>query len=126
MTAALPPVVSLWLERISNRDAIGAGECFTEDAVYHYAVPLAPVHGREAIRGMFSGHAAAYARISWEVSTAAVDGDRVWMERLDRFFTTDGREIAIECAAVADLREGLIAEVREYVDVQTWEQRSRL
>ena len=51
--------------------------------------------------------------------------DRVWMERLDRFSTHDGREIAIECAGVAEITDGLITEVRADVDRRTWEERNR-
>jgi limonene-1,2-epoxide hydrolase len=125
MNPALPPVVSLWLERISNRDAVGAAACFTQDAVYYYAMPHPPVRGRDGIRGMFAGQASTYARISWELSASAVSGNRVWMERLDRFFTLEGQEISIECAGVAELDGDLIAEVRDYVDLSTWEQRSK-
>lgn len=126
MNPALPPVVTLWLERISNRDAVGAAECFAEDAVYHYAVPHPPVTGREAIRQMFAGQAATYARISWEITTSAVSGDRVWMERADRFFTPapENREIMIECAGVVEVADGLITEVRDYVDLNTWNERT--
>ncbi len=125
MNPALPSVIIQWLERISNRDAIGAAECFSEDAAYYYAMPHPPMQGRDRIREMFSGQATAYARISWEVTTAAVQADRVWMERVDRFITPDGREIAIECAGVAEISDGLITEVRDYVDLQTWEERNR-
>lgn len=57
--------------------------------------------------------------------TLEPDMDRVWMERLDRFSTHDGREIAIECAGVAEITDGLITEVRADVDRRTWEERNR-
>ncbi|GAA3640951.1 limonene-1,2-epoxide hydrolase family protein [Kineosporia mesophila] len=125
MSQVLPPIVTQWLERISNRDAIGAADCFTHDAVYYFAMPHPPVQGRDHIRGMFSGQATMYKRISWEVTESAVDGDRVWMERLDRFFTHDDREIFIECVGVVELEDGLISEVRDYVDLHTWEERNK-
>ncbi|GAB3282322.1 nuclear transport factor 2 family protein [Kineosporia babensis] len=125
MSTALPTVIVQWLDRINHRDAQGAGECFAEDAVFHYAMPHPPVRGRDGIRGMFAGQAATYVKISWEVTAFAVDGPRVWMERVDRFFTAQGREIAIECAGVAEVHDGLITEVRDYVDLSTWEQRSK-
>ncbi len=125
MNADLPPVVATWLERIGARDADGASACFAEDAVFYYAMPHPPVRGRDGIRGMFAGQAATYDRISWEITSAAVESNRVWMERVDRFFTADGREIAIECAGVAEITDGLITEVRDYVDLSTWEQRNK-
>jgi limonene-1,2-epoxide hydrolase len=58
------------------------------------------------------------------VVSSAYDGDRAWLERVDRFWI-DGREYAIECNGVyaVDPASGLLDEVRDYVDLATWRQR---
>ena len=60
----------------------------------------------------------------WDVVTSAYDGDRAWLERVDRFWI-DGQEYAIECNGVytVDPASGLLDEVRDYVDLATWRQR---
>jgi limonene-1,2-epoxide hydrolase len=104
-----------------NVDAVAG--CFTDRARYAN-VPHPPAVGRDAIRAMFAPILGRAERVRWDVVTSAYDGDRAWLERVDRFWI-DGREYAIECNGVytVDPARGLLDEVRDYVDLATWRQR---
>lgn len=122
MTAPLPAPVQSFLHAVNERRVDRVAECFTEDATYAYAVPLPALEGRSAIAGMFEGLLLEAERVQWDVLAAAVDGHRIWLERLDRFWFA-GREVAIECAGVVELEGERISAVRDYVDLQTWRAR---
>jgi limonene-1,2-epoxide hydrolase len=119
---ALPPAVGRFLQAIADRDIDAVADCFTVDAVYAFAVPRPPVRGRDAIRNLLAQLLESCERVEWEVLAAAVDGERVWLERIDRFWFS-GREAAIECAGIFELEGEQIRELRDYVDVQTWRSR---
>lgn len=71
---------------------------------------------------MFDGLFQKAEKVRWDVVSATAADDRVWLERVDRFWF-DGREVTIECAGVFELADGRIREVRDYVDMQTWRDR---
>ena len=118
----LPAIVASFLPAVGRRDPEAVGACFTDYATYTYAVPLPALEGRTAITGMFRTLLTEAERACWDVVTSCVDGDRVWIERVDRFWF-DGREVTIECTGVVELAGDRITAVRDYVDLQTWQQR---
>jgi limonene-1,2-epoxide hydrolase len=115
--------VDRFLAAVESCDADAVAECFTERASYAN-VPHPPAVGRTAIRAMFAPILGRSERVRWDVVSSAYDGDRAWLERVDRFWI-DGREYAIECNGVyaVDPASGLLEEVRDYVDLATWRQR---
>ncbi len=119
---SLPPVLVGFLAALERRDLDGVLDCFTADATYAYAVPHAPLNGRDAIGAMFGPLLQDTDAVRWDVVGFSVDGDRVWTERIDRF-TFAGREVAIECMGVFELADGKIRSVRDYVDMATWRER---
>ena len=88
---------------------------FTDDGVYHN-IPLDPVTGREAIRATITGFTAGVDRVEFEVRHAAVDGDVVLNERVDRFFTPD-RTIELPVMGTFEVRDGVITAWRDYFDM---------
>lgn len=86
-----------------------------DDAVYHN-IPLDPVIGREAIRATITGFTAGVDRVEFEVRHAAVDGDVVLNERVDRFFTPD-RTIELPVMGTFEVRDGVITAWRDYFDM---------
>lgn len=86
-----------------------------DDAVYHN-IPLDPVTGREAIRATITGFTAGVDRVEFEVRHAAVDGDVVLNERVDRFFTPD-RTIELPVMGTFEVRDGVITAWRDYFDM---------
>jgi limonene-1,2-epoxide hydrolase len=122
MSGPLPPVVSAFLAAVEDRDAAAVGRCLTEAAVYHFLMPHPPVIGRTAVQDTFARVLGEATRVRWDIVTSAVAGDRVFLERVDRFWFGD-REAAIECTGVMELHGGRIAVVRDYADLSTWQAR---
>jgi limonene-1,2-epoxide hydrolase len=120
--AGLPPVIDEFLDAVEKRDPVAVAQCFTEDGAYWFAVPQPPVVGRETIQSVFARVLGEVDRVVWDVVTSAVDGDRVWLERLDRF-SFRGREAAIECIGLFELDGDRIRVVRDYCDMSTWQTR---
>lgn len=119
MSDTLPACVLAFLDAINARDVDRAGECFAPDASYHLLMPHPPVEGRRAIVEALRPSVAGADRVQWDVVTWGVNGEVVFVERIDRFFYTDN-EAAIECLGVFTLRNGLIQSIRDYADLATW------
>ena len=119
--AELPAIVSELLAAVAARDAAQAAQCFTEDGIYWSCVPRPPYRGRQAVEQMFARLNCLASRIRWEVSAYVLDGGRVWLEHVDRFWI-DGRECVMECAGVLSIDDssGLISQIRDYCDMEAW------
>ena len=87
----------------------------SEDAVYHN-IPLDPVTGRDAIKATIAGFTAGVDRIEFEIRNAAVDGNVVLNERVDRFFAPD-RTIELPVMGTFEVADGLITAWRDYFDL---------
>ncbi len=96
-------------------DAAKLGSYFTEDALYHN-IPMAPVNGRAAIEAVLGGMGATMLSAGWEVKNQTATGNVVMNERIDRF-KVGAKVIAIPVMGVFVLRDGKIAEWRDYFDL---------
>ncbi|MBA4857490.1 nuclear transport factor 2 family protein [Nocardia farcinica] len=121
-SSELPAAISDFLAAVDARDAAAAGRTFTEDISYQLLVPYPPVVGRAAVVAALDKSLTEADRVRWEVVSFAVNADLALVERVDRFWFGD-REAAIECTGVFQLRDGLIAAVRDYADLGTWRER---
>ncbi|MGQ4599655.1 limonene-1,2-epoxide hydrolase family protein [Nocardia sp. R6R-6] len=122
VSTELPTPIAAFLEAINAGDATAAGRTFTEDVSYQLLVPYPAVVGRAAAVTALRDALGEADRVRWDVVSFAV-GDRVaHVERIDRFWFGE-REAAIECTGVFELRDGLIAAVRDYADLGTWRER---
>jgi limonene-1,2-epoxide hydrolase len=112
--------VHAFIGAVQSRDLDAVELCFTEDASYANVGEPAAV-GRSAIRAMLAPILTRSSRVVWEVHAEAYSGDLVFAERTDRFWI-DEREYAVQCNGVyrIDSATGLIAEVRDYVDLGRW------
>jgi limonene-1,2-epoxide hydrolase len=122
MSGGLPHVILKFLRALEARDADAVGACFAENASYHLLVPKPPVTGKAAILGVFETLLSETTAVRWDLVSHAVAGDRVFLERVDRFWY-DGKEASIECLGVFELSGGLIETVRDYADHSTWRER---
>ncbi len=95
---------------------------FAADAVYHN-MPTQPAVGLEAIRQTLSGFVTRMESGGWEVLNQLSAGDLVMNERVDRF-RLPGKEIALPVAGVFRVRDGKIAEWRDYFDMATWQKQA--
>lgn len=115
--------VTTFLAAVESRDADAAAACFAEGALYAN-VPHAPVVGPDGVRGLLTPILARSSEVRWDIVSAAFDGHRAFLERVDRF-RIDGREYAVECNGVleVDPGTGLITAFRDYVDLGVWRAR---
>lgn len=94
-------------------------EFFAEDAVYHN-MPIQPVQGKDAIRGVFEMFIAPFLEgAEWEIVNIAGAGDVVLTERIDRFRGA-GKSAELKVMGAFEVRDGKIAAWRDYFDMAEW------
>lgn len=120
--AGLPPAVARFFAAINDPDLDSLDEVFTDDISYQFAVPYPPTQGRARVINVLRDALTEADSARWDVLRWSVSADVVFVERVDRFWF-GAREAAIECTGVFELRNGRIAAVRDYADLQTWRAR---
>jgi limonene-1,2-epoxide hydrolase len=88
---------------------------FTDDAVYHN-IPVDPVVGPEAIRGVLESFTTGVESIEFRVGAIAADGETVLTERVD-VFRFPGKEISLPVMGTFEVAGGKIAAWRDYFDM---------
>ncbi|MBS0363638.1 MAG: nuclear transport factor 2 family protein [Proteobacteria bacterium] len=91
---------------------------FTEDGVYHN-MPLAPVAGRQNLKGFIAGFLRGWTATDWEVLNLIGRGDVVIAERVDRTKVGD-KAVDLPCCGVFEMQGGKIKAWRDYFDLATW------
>jgi limonene-1,2-epoxide hydrolase len=98
----------------ADLDAIMA--FLTEDCVYHN-MPLDPVRGTAAIRGVLQGFAGMASEIDWVLlALAETETGVVLTERTDRFLIA-GSWVELPVMGAFEIRDGRIAAWRDYFDL---------
>ncbi len=93
---------------------------FTDDCVYHN-VPIDPVTGPDAIRGVLAGFMGMASEIDWVVhNIAESSGGTVLTERTDRFLIGE-KWLELPVMGTFDLRDGKICGWRDYFDMQQFQ-----
>lgn len=112
--AILQQVIHAWQAKDIDR-VLGF---MADDIVWHYAVAvMPPVRGKAAARKLLERFQADMHRIEWRIFAHAEAGDRLFVEGVDDYRTTEGRRVATPYAGVLDFRGDLIAGWRDYVDL---------
>jgi limonene-1,2-epoxide hydrolase len=113
------------LDAVGHRDLEAVLAHFRGDATWQN-VPHPPARGHAEIGAMLGRILRRSDRVRWDVVSEAYDDRRAWVERVDRFWI-DGTEYAVRCNGVLefDRDSGLITEVRDYVDLGEWRERTR-
>jgi limonene-1,2-epoxide hydrolase len=91
---------------------------FTDDALYHN-MPIQPIRGKDAIKGVIEQFTAPFERCPWEIVSIAAAGDTVLTERIDRFVGTD-KKVELPVMGAFEIRDGKIAAWRDYFDLGAW------
>lgn len=91
---------------------------FAPDGVYHN-MPMAPVAGRERLRGFIAAFLKDWSATDWEILTLVGRGDWVVAERVDRTQVGD-KAIELPCCGVFQLDGGKIKLWRDYFDLGTY------
>ncbi len=89
-----------------------------EDIVWHFAVAAEPpLRGKAQARKFLTRFGGTMTNIRWRIFDYAESGDRLFVEGVDEFDTTDGLVVAAPYAGVLDFKDGLVIGWRDYVDV---------
>lgn len=91
---------------------------FAEDATYHN-IPIDPLVGHEAIRGLIESFTAGMDRIVFEIRHAVADGNVVLTERVDRFYAPNV-ELALPVMGTFEIKGDKIAAWRDYFDLNQY------
>lgn len=112
--AILQQVIDAWQAKDIDR-VLGF---MADDIVWHYAVAvMPPVRGKAAARKLLERFQADMHRIEWRIFAHAEAGDRLFVEGVDDYRTTEGHRVATPYAGVLDFRGDLIVGWRDYVDL---------
>ena len=109
--------VNAFMTAAAKRDYDTALGLLTEDIEYQN-MPIAPVKGREAVKEQLEALLAMGSDSEWKVLNEVASGNVVMNERVDRFQLA-GKWAELPVMGVFVLREGQIAEWRDYFDLQT-------
>jgi limonene-1,2-epoxide hydrolase len=109
--------VNKFLGAAAKRDYDTALPLLTEDVVYQN-MPIAAVKGRDEVKGQLEALLAMGGDSEWKVLHEVADGNVVMNERIDRFMI-GGKWAELPVMGVFVFRDGLIAEWRDYFDLQT-------
>ena len=89
-----------------------------DDIVWHFAAAAEPpVVGKAGARKFLQRFRASMGEVRWRVFDYAESGERLFVEGVDEYVTTDGRVVAAPYAGVLEFRDGLVIGWRDYVDV---------
>ena len=111
-------IVNRFIAAVERKDLDAALALVTDDVEYDN-VPMAKVHGPDAVRATLEPFLAGAAEVEWVVHREAATGDVVMNERTDRF-RMGGRWIEIPVVGVWELRGGKIALWRDYFDLASF------
>lgn len=112
--ALLREVIKAW----QAKDVDGVLARLHDDIVWHYAAPgLPPVRGKAAARKLLDRFQADMHGIKWRIFAYAELGDRLFLEGVDDYTTSDGKRVATPYAGVLDFQDDLIIGWRDYVDL---------
>ena len=109
--------VNAFLLAAAKRDYDTALPLLTDDVEYQN-MPIAPVKGRDGVKEQLEALLAMGGDSEWKVLHEVADGNVVMNERVDRFMIS-GKWAELPVMGIFVLRDGLIAEWRDYFDLQT-------
>jgi limonene-1,2-epoxide hydrolase len=90
---------------------------YVDDEIsWHSHVGSPPLQGKVAMREFATRMTTQMKEIHWRLFEVARDGDRLHVEGVDDFVTTEGRRVVIPYAGVLAFRDGRIVEWRDYFD----------
>jgi limonene-1,2-epoxide hydrolase len=89
-----------------------------DDIVWHYAAAaMPPVRGKITAGKLLKRFHGDMHGIQWRIFAYAEAGDRLFVEGVDDYTSTEGHRVATPYAGVLDFRDGLIVGWRDYVDL---------
>ena len=105
-----------------NRDQLDEARNLLAEDVFYHNIPMEPIIGRNAWRASSREFGmGTRLRTNWKTVAIAASGDTVLTERVDEFSTADGGRMSIPLMGSFRVRNGLIAEWRDYFDMKDFE-----
>ena len=89
---------------------------FADDGVYHN-IPVDPLTGHEAIRGMIEMFTTGLTVVEFKVLNMLSDGPQVMTERVDIFRKDDGGTVELPVMGILEFEGDKIKSWREYFDL---------
>ena len=111
-------IIRAFIAAWSNLDADELVEYFTTDGVYHN-MPTQPISGHENLKPFIAAFLSGWDETDWEIVNLLADGDIVMVERMDRT-VAGGKPVNLPCFGIFHMRDGKIAEWRDYFDMATY------
>ena len=109
-----------FIEAWNQMDIDGVMSFFTPNCVYHN-IPMPPVEGSEAIRGVIDGFSGMASQIEWELAAIAETADgRVLTERVDKFLIGE-KWVALPVMGSFDFEGDKISAWRDYFDMKQFQ-----
>jgi limonene-1,2-epoxide hydrolase len=113
-------IVDDFVSAFNANDLDGIMSFFAEAAVYHN-IPMDPVTGVEAIRGVIAGFQGMATEIDWIVHHSAATADGLVLnERTDRFLV-NGKWVELPVMGTFEIQEGKITKWRDYFDMNQFQ-----
>jgi limonene-1,2-epoxide hydrolase len=113
-------LVRAFVDAFNANDLRRIMEFFDADAVYHN-IPLDPVQGTEAIEGVIRGFLGLATEVDWVVhNIAQSESGAVLTERTDRFLI-QGKWVELPVMGAFVVRDGKLAEWRDYFDMNQFQ-----
>jgi hypothetical protein len=116
-------VLERYVAALQAEDPRGVQECFAADAVWTLQAGQLPMSGTwegrdRIIDGFFATAMSHYqpGSVQLEVTAMIAEHDQVVLQWTSRARSRDGRPYENGCIGVFTVRDGLIADVREYMD----------
>jgi limonene-1,2-epoxide hydrolase len=89
-----------------------------DDIVWHYAAAaMPPVRGKAAARKLLERFHGDMHGVEWRIFAYSESDDRLFIEGVDDYRTSDGARVAAPYAGVLEFRGDLIVGWRDYVDL---------
>jgi limonene-1,2-epoxide hydrolase len=109
-------IIAAW--KAKDIDAVLAH--MADDIVWHFAAGVAPpVTSKRGARKFLERFGGEIQEITWRVFDSAESADRLFVEGVDEYVTTDGIRVVAPYAGVLEFRGDLVTGWRDYVDIGT-------
>lgn len=111
--------VSSFIKAWEQRDVDSIMSHFSDNPVYHN-IPMKPLEGTEAVRGMIEKLIAPADEIRFEVLHSVESGSIVMNERIDSF-EIKGKTVSLPVMGVFEVHDGKITAWRDYFDLAMYQ-----
>ena len=101
-----------------NRMDFDAIVAALDERVRYHNIPLAPIHGRDAVRD-YLREAWRFDQVDWQLVRIAADGGSVLTERVDNFVIA-GAHVSLPVMGTFEVLDGRIVEWRDYFDLASY------